>query len=156
MSTTRDYEETHKPTDADFRESFAWQQDFEESDLLQKATPATERDSGAGIAVLRQTAYYKSTNNEMEAIIDLSIQVDVSLHTVPNQAYWQIAKALRTLAGEMLVRMGEDTGELSDEDCLDFHENLSRRTCLLEWLIYAAGVAVLGGSLFHWIYTGTP
>ncbi len=111
MTTTRNYKQLHEPTDEDRREAFAWQQDFEKSDLLEKAIPATERYSGAGIKVLQRTAFYQSQHDEMEAILELAIRVDMPRQTAANQAYWQIAKALRTLAVEMLVALGEDTSE---------------------------------------------
>ena len=108
MSQLQPYGETHQPTDADYRASFDWQQSFEESNILRDAIGPTERNTGAGIEVLKRTAFYRSTENEMQGIVELAIQVDVSLRTAPSQAYWQIAKALRTLAEEMLIAMGED------------------------------------------------
>ena len=109
MSQLRPSKEVHEPNNADYRESFDWQQSFEESGILRDAIGPTERYAGAGIEVMQQTAFYKSTDNEMLAMVELGIQVDVSLRTDPRQAYWQIAKAFAVLSDEMLRAMGEDT-----------------------------------------------
>ncbi len=150
MNTLHHRVEIHQPTDADFRDSFDWQQTFEGSDLLQKAIPATERFTGAGLEVLQKTAYYNSRFNEMYAHVDLAIQVDVSLRTAPNQAYWQIAQALRSLADELLIGMGEDTSETIGDV---FPPEPSHGWKPTAWWLTAVGGGALFCSAIFWLAT---
>ena len=155
MSNLRPWEETHRPTAADFQTATNWQLLFEESDLLRDAIWKTERCTGVSFVVSNHGAYYNEPNNEIQSGVDLGIQVNTSLQSTPNDAYSQIAKGLHTLGEELSLAVDGNGGRKTNGDVLErdetgqtWHETIS-----LYGVLGVAALlgAVLFASAIHWL-----